>query len=309
MKPEKDGPYLMRNTELHGQYLVKRIFAQSELSLVYLGRDRAGSLVVIKEFYPRTLSLRDLDGKQVLCRMRNHQVKFDELRAAFIREAETMQRLSHPHIVRHECHFEENGTVYIVMEYLRGRTMERMLQDGKLSREALLNKVLPPLIAVVQFMHGQGCIHSDIKPANVMILKNGGIRLIDLGSASWSHSKDAPRTIMTSAGYSPLELYSETSRQGPHSDVYSLCATIYAALGGQPPPDIGERLIEDRILPIRQLESRLSPFLSRVIMAGLSLRERRPSLSLLKAALLVERYRWNRMRGRSAAQYESSHHE
>lgn len=309
MKPEKDGPYLLRNTELHGQFLVKRIFAQSELSLVYLGRDPAGNLVVIKEFYPRTLSLRDLDGKHVLCRMRNQQAKFDELKTAFIREAETMQRLSHPHIVRHECHFEENGTVYIVMEYLRGRTMERMLKDGKLPGEVLLNSVIPPLIAAVQFMHGQGCFHRDIKPANVMILKNGGIRLIDLGSASWSRSHDTSRTIMTSACYSPLELYSGTSRQGPHSDVYSLCATIYAALVGQPPPDIGERLIEDHILPIRQLEPRLSPFLSRVIMTGLSLRERRPSLSLLKAALMVERYRWNRKSGRSAAQYESLHHE
>lgn len=312
MKPEKDGPYLSRNTELNGgQYIVKRIFAQSELSLVYFGRDPAGDLVVIKEFYPRTLSLRDLDGKQVLCRLRNQQTKFDDLKAIFMREAETMRRLTHPHIVRYDCHFEENGTVYIVMEYLRGRTMERMLQDGKLPGEVVLNSVMPPLIAAVQYMHGQGCIHRDIKPANIMILKNGRIRirLIDLGSASWSSSQDAQRTIMTSACYSPLELYSETSRQGPHSDVYSLCATMYAALGGQPPPDIGERLIEDRILPIRSLEPRLSPFLSRVIMAGLSLRERRPSLSLLRAALMVERYRWNRTNSRSTAQIESSLHQ
>lgn len=135
MKPEKDGPYLQRNTVLHGKYLVKRIIAQSELSLVYLGRNPEGGLAVIKEFYPKALSLRDLDGKQVLCRMRPNRTKFDKLKDAFVREAETLRRLRHPGIVRHECHFSENGTVYLVMEYLRGERLRNCCRRGSCLRK------------------------------------------------------------------------------------------------------------------------------------------------------------------------------
>ncbi|WP_379243076.1 serine/threonine protein kinase [Paenibacillus sp. GCM10028914] len=293
MIPEKDGPYLETKTVLGSRYRVHRPIAQSELSVVYTGRYLTGEAVIIKEFYPRALVLRDLDRKTVLCRKPSVHDKFAKLREAFEREAHILKSLKHPSIVRCYEHFEENGTYYTVLEYCRGRSLERVLRKRKPDVELFLSKTALPLISGIQHLHREGWIHRDIKPANIMILSDGGIKLIDFGSAV-ALEREEERGIVTSAHYSPLELYSKDSRQGTFSDVYSLCATLYASLAGKPPADIRERLINDSLIPLQEHAPAISAFLAGRIQAGLSIDRKRPTLAMLKAAVHIERYRVSR---------------
>ncbi|WP_019419351.1 serine/threonine protein kinase [Paenibacillus sp. OSY-SE] len=291
MKPEHADICLNRNVVLHHTYKVKKTVSRSELAMIYTGRHvESGQAVIIKESYPKQLALRDLDKRTVLCRTPSAKRQYDELREAFLMETKVLQQLSHPNIVHYLDHFEENGTHYIVTEYCKGVSLDRYIEEGQLTSMAdFLHRTMLPLIDALEYVHAQGIIHRDIKPANVIIGEDGQPMLLDFGSAVY-YERTGHR-IFTSAGYSPLEFYSEKSRQGVVSDVYSFAATLYFCLCGRAPNDVTRRLFDDSIDPVRSWNRSVSPLMSHVIRRGLAVNpdKRHSSMKRLKAALHTER--------------------
>ncbi|OPH46682.1 hypothetical protein BC351_14445 [Paenibacillus ferrarius] len=288
------GCYLQLGSLLNETYKLTGYIASSELSIVYLGYHvESSESVVIKEYYPKSLVMRDLDNTTVIARKPSAQPHIDMLREAFRREAAILKRLRHKNIVEFMNDFEQNGTSYLVTAYCKGQTLESCIhQNHPMTRADWVRKTLIPLLEGIQYMHDQGIIHRDLKPGNVMIGEDGSPQVIDFGSAIHLDTASS-YPIMTSEGFSPLELYSDKSTQGTYSDMFSLAAIIYYVLTGQVPMDISQRLIQDNLPSARKLNNRVGALLSFIIMWGMAVKfaKRCPSLRVMKAALHMEYYR------------------
>ncbi|TVX95082.1 serine/threonine protein kinase [Cohnella terricola] len=286
---------LRRKTKLATCYRIKDVVTQSELSIVYKAQHLdSGQIHIIKEFFPKLIVSRKSDGRTVYRRPNAPNDKFDELMISFKQEALLLKQLNHPNIVRYIDHFEENGTGYLVTEYCRGETLDRVVRDAESSDElrgmkaSLLQKI-EMIMKALEYMHKHGVIHRDVKPGNILLGIDGTPTLLDLGSAV-RYDNQQIYSIVTTSGYSPLELYSEKSKQGPVSDVFSMAATVYFVLTGKPPLDIKQRLFEDKLLSIRDSDNEVTPILAAIIKWGLAVKisKRCRSVRLLRVFIRLE---------------------
>ena len=145
------------------------------------------------------------------------------------------------------------------MEYVSGRNLTKEIEKsgGKMPWQRVMNLV-KPLILELNNLHNKNLIHRDIKPDNLVVVQDREglehIVLLDFGSAR-SYASDSSKrfTALITPGYAPIEQYSNVSRQGPYTDIYALCCTIYAALAGVKPPAATERV--ERNLDVESLQS------------------------------------------------------
>ncbi|OXM85392.1 serine/threonine protein kinase [Paenibacillus rigui] len=297
MTPTQDDTALIAGTVTKGTFQIVERLASSELSVVYLGSHATnGNLLIIKEFYPKALALRDTDGRTVVCRKPSNIGRFSELMEAFAREADLLRQLSHEHIVDYIDHFEENGTRYLVTGFCPGVTLDCYIREGRpASLSGLLKNTLLPLVDTLGYIHSKGMLHRDCKPSNIIIAEDGKPKLLDFGSAvGCGELNEHP--IFTTKGFSPLELYSEKSRQGKVSDLFSVSAVIYFCLTGTIPVDVSQRLFKDSLPEVRAVNKEIGFVLSHMIKWGLAVQRQKrcPSLWLLKAALYLEYVRSKR---------------
>lgn len=182
-----------------------------------------------------------------------------------------MARLdSIPEIVQVLDHFPEHNTAYIVMEFLEGRTLKEVVaQSGPIPADTML-ALLEPVLRAMEAMHQAGVIHRDISPDNLMELKDGTVKLMDFGCAR-DFQSGLTETITLKHGFAPREQYSGRD-QGPWTDVYALCATVYYCLTGKVPPRATIRGEEeqDPMIPPRQLGADLIEEQERALLRGLS---------------------------------------
>lgn len=281
---------LPTNSVLNDTYKIIEVLATSKLSFVYMAENtHEGNQIIIKEFFPNDIALRDLDNKTVINRLPSTKQKFEDLKAIFLNEALILQQINHHNIVKYIDHFEENESFYIIMEYCEGKLLDQYLKDYPINnREHLYTGVFLPLIDSLSYLHKRGILHRDIKPNNIMIDSEGKPYLLDFGSAIF-YKNDNDYQIFTSPGYSPLEQYSTISKQGIYTDIYSLAATFYYSLTDIIPLDSSQRIIEDKIENVRKYNEKVSIILSRTIMWGLAVqaKKRCSSLKFMEMAVVV----------------------
>ncbi len=252
---------------LVGRYEVVRVLGQGGFGITYLARDiQLDREVAIKEYLPAALAVRQ-DGSSVLPRSNEAAGDFDWGRSRFIEEGRTLANLHEaPSIVKVFDFLEANGTAYIVMELLRGETLEeRVGVDGPLSPGAF-EAILWPLIAGLQRVHEAGFLHRDIKPANVMLGAQDKATLIDFGASRVAVAgRSRVMTAIFTPGYAAPEQFS-SARQGTWTDIYGLAATLHYALTGKAPPSAVDRLMNDTYEPLVDRQPRL---ISRSLLAGI----------------------------------------
>jgi serine/threonine protein kinase len=282
---------LPKGTMLKSVYEVKEHIHISDLSIVYLGFDHSrGKDCVIKEHYPQRLILRDLDQKTVCCRRASGKKRYLHSREMFLNEADILRLYRHKRAASYIDHFIDNNTGYIVVEYCKGETLDRYMEKEKaFALSIFLKDVFIPLLDAVGALHKKGIIHRDIKPNNIIIDDTGAPVIIDFGSAV-HYKKTDNKKIFVTPGFSPIEFYSERSKQGKHSDIYSLAATLYYYLSGKAPLEASARVIEDSIEDISEYNCIISGLLSKTIMMGLSINSkmRLPSLRLFRLVVYLE---------------------
>ena len=167
----------------------------------------------------------------------------------FLKEARKMAKLDNVSgIVRVRDTFYENQTSYIIMDFIEGITLkQQMLNNGPMDYTSCIN-LLAPLISSLSKVHGQGLIHRDISPDNIMINEEGRVMLLDLGAAKdISVSKEGMSQLVTKKGFSPAEQYMESGSVGPWTDVYAMCATMYYCIYGKVVPEAMERIMDDSL--------------------------------------------------------------
>ena len=236
------GHHFPPGTLLHHRYLLGRVLGEGGFGITYLGRDvNLDRRVAVKEYFPTTFVKRQVSlTLDVTCYTESGRQCYEKGREKFLQEARTLAKLEDiPQIVRVLDYFQANNTAYIVMEFLEGETLKDLTaRTGPLSPETLL-PMMGPVLRAMAAMHREGIIHRDISPDNLMRMKDGSLKLMDFGCAKDMEGGHT-MTVTLKYGFAPCEQYSGRG-QGPWSDLYSLCATMYYCLTGKVPADAMER--------------------------------------------------------------------
>jgi serine/threonine protein kinase len=204
-------------------------------------------LYAVKEFFMKGVTQRDGDSISVSVSNAANQSQFAEQKEKFKKEARRLFNLDNPHVVKVHDLFEENGTVYYVMDFIDGESLsERLKRLGAPLSEADVNNYLPQILDALECVHSQNIWHLDLKPANIMVDKNGDIKLIDFG-ASKQIRPDGGATTSTALcytpGYAPSEQIEQSMEKfGPWTDFYALGATLYKLLTNNEPPKLSDIL-------------------------------------------------------------------
>ena len=249
---------LKQNTILYGKshtYTIERVLGQGSFGITYLAMTQvkvSGALgelettiqVAIKEFF-----MRDINGREentVTCGSRGG-VYYD-YKKKFLREAENLSKLNHPHIVKVLEYFEANNTVYYAMEYVDGGNLDTYIAQHKSLTEAESIEYAKQIGSALSYMHAHKMLHLDLKPGNIMLRKNKEAVLIDFGLSKQYDENGKPETSTTvgsgTPGYAPIEQsnYHEGKDFPATMDVYALGATMYKMLTGIRPPEASEIL-------------------------------------------------------------------
>lgn len=239
---------LARGTLLHGRYRIMEILGQGGMGAIYRAVDeRLGVDVAVKENFFTT----------------------EEYARQFRLEAVILANLRHPNLPRVSDHFVENEGQYLVMDYIEGEDLrQRMERTGTISEDEAV-MIGAAVCDALSYLHTRKppILHRDIKPGNIKITPDGHIFLVDFGLAKVVEGSQATTTgarAMT-PGYSPPEQYG-TARTDPRTDIYSLGATLYAALTGVIPEDgLARAMGNVELTPLRKRNPRVSRRLAAVI--------------------------------------------
>ncbi len=265
--------HLKAGSSLIGRYIVGSSLGEGGFGITYIGRDNLyDTKVAIKEYYPAGYANRDALASTVSYGSTTDRVDyFKSGKARFLREAKTLAKFSgEPGIVSVQNFFEANNTAYLVMELLEGYTLKAYLKkQGRLTPEQAL-ELLMPVMESLKKVHAVGLIHRDISPDNIMITRKG-VKLLDFGAArNVSAQANKSLSIMLKPGYAPEEQYRSRGEQGPWTDVYALCATIYKCITGKTPVDSTQRVFEDELKRPSELGIDVTPQFEDALMKGLA---------------------------------------
>ena len=265
---------LRKGTRLIGRYTIEGVLGQGGFGITYLGMDELHKKkVAIKEFFPQGIVTRNIEYEDtVTVTLVGEKENYDKGKERFLKEAQTMAMFSKDKgIVKALDFFEINNTAYIVMEYLEGVTLKQYLRENQRIAPEDLIELLVPLIESLDEIHSQGMIHRDISPDNIMVLPDGRIKLMDFGAArDYTEFGEKSLSIVLKPGYAPPEQYQTHGVQGPWTDIYALCATMYKCITGENPPDAIERVMDDHLKKISAFGIPVLPQIEEAIIKGMS---------------------------------------
>ena len=284
--------YLLPGSTIHGgRYLLGRVLGAGGFGITYIGFDTVLRFrVAIKEYFLMNCATRLPSDPTVVMHSTSYVQQFDQGKERFLHEARILASMDKvPAIVDVKDFFEENGTAYIVMEFIQGTTLKEVVQQrgGRIPPEELF-PLIEPLFSAMTKVHEKGLIHRDIAPDNLM-LENGDIRLLDFGCAREATTGAETMTIMLKPGFAPLEQY-DGRGQGPWTDVYALCATLYYCLTGEVPPPATYRFRQDNLVPPSAMGVNLLPQTEQALLTGMAVEpeDRRIDVAGLHSAIYGE---------------------
>ena len=244
---------------LLSNYRIVKKLASGGFSFVYLATDDTGAPVAIKEYLPASLARRN-PGELIPVVPEENAAAFRLGLKYFFEEGRSLARISHPSVVRVVNFFRENATVYMVMNYELGKTLQEHVlaarQQGraKVLREHFMRKVFHDLMSGLREVHIHKLLHLDIKPANIYIRNDGTPVLIDFGAARQTLTTEGFKlNPMYTPGFASPEHYQKRDLLGPWSDIYSVGASLFACLAGAAPQAADLRVVRDRYVSCTKL--------------------------------------------------------
>lgn len=233
------------------EYTIVRKIGGGGFSMVYLARDESGEEVAIKEYLPGALVLRTEGSVVVEASSDDNRNIFRHGMKCFFEEGRTLARINHNNVVRVTNFFRANDTVYMVMRYERGKTLQQHIQTNRGNvQEGFIRRVFAQMLTGLREVHTHKLLHLDIKPSNIYIRQDGSPVLIDFGAARQTLTQEESKLQpMYTPGFAAPEQYQNRDRLGPWTDIYSVGASLYACLAGIPPQAADARLLNDKLTP------------------------------------------------------------
>jgi serine/threonine protein kinase len=275
------------------KYRIAHTLASGGFSFVYFAHDDSGAPVVIKEYLPSSLAVRTDGAPEPKVATRDLR-RFRFGMKCFFEEGRALAGLQHPNVVRVLNFFRANETVYLVMRYEEGRTLESEIRsrDG-LPDEVWVRSTFAQLLNGLREVHSNKLLHLDIKPSNIYLREDGSPILLDFGAARQTLSSEGVKLPpIYTLGYAAPEQYARRGELGPWTDIYSVGATVYACLAGAAPQPAHKRLEKDELVPARRAwAERYSALLLDIVDWCLRLEhlQRPQSVLALQKALLGEK--------------------
>jgi eukaryotic-like serine/threonine-protein kinase len=276
MATQNNAP-LPDGLEIAGYRIVKKI-ASGGFSIVYLAYDEDGNAVAIKEYLPSSLALREPGELVPTISPENLPVYRIGLKC-FFEEGRALARIAHPNVMSVVNFFRAHDTVYMVMAYESGRSLQdhilRRRDKGErpLVSERFIRKMFNQVMNGLREVHASKLLHLDLKPANIYLRMDGTPILLDFGAARQTLKADMPKLYpMYTPGFAAPELYSKNATLGPWTDIYSIGASMFACMVGAPPQPADQRATQDKMEDhFRKLETIYSRELIQAIRWSLSL--------------------------------------
>lgn len=274
--PPKELYHLYPGVGLYNnRYVIGTCIGFGGFGITYKAWDNVlETVVAVKEYYPTGLVQRVPGKPQVIIYTGESKEEYMQGLERFLDEAKNMAKfVDSPNIVHVDAFFEENNTAYLVMEYLPGMTLKSYLKSkgGRIGCEEVI-PIADAVITALKEIHAGGIIHRDISPDNIMLCNDGRIKLLDFGAARFSDAdQERTRSIILKPGFAPPEQYQAKSKQGPWTDIYALCATVYRAITGVLPDESVNRVIEDTVQSPIQIYSDIPERISNTVMKGMSI--------------------------------------
>jgi len=230
-------------------YTITRVLSTGGFSYVYLAQDKLKNTVAIKEYMPTTLAVRD-GGSDIKPSGTNDNA-FKHGLKCFFEEGLALANIDHKNIVRVLNFFRANNTVYMVMKYERGKSLQDyILAYPNPVPENFVIRVFAELLNGLREVHTRKLLHLDIKPANIYIRLDGSPVLLDFGSARQTLTQvESKLSPSYTPGFAPPEQYFERKQLGPWSDIYSVGASMYSCLVRSAPMAANLRVKEDFLAP------------------------------------------------------------
>ena len=239
-----------------GEFEILRVVGVGGFGIVYLAQDHSlERQVALKEYMPAALAARG-NGSQITVRSAAFVETYAVGLRSFVNEARLLARFDHPSLVKVYRFWEDNGTAYMVMPFLRGMTLRDARRGmARAPDEAWIRSVIDPLLGALDALHREGVYHRDIAPDNILLPPEGPPILLDFGAARHVISdRTQSLTAILKPNYAPIEQYADmtTMRQGPWTDIYALGAVMHFLLFGAPPPPATARAVQPDAEPIGQ---------------------------------------------------------
>lgn len=231
-----------------GKYRIVRFIASGGFGNTYeVLNVEFDERMAMKEFFMRGVNEREDDSVSVSVSNAENKQQFEVQKEKLKKEARRLRRLHNSNIVKVHDLFEENGTVYYVMDYIDGESLsKRLKRTSKPLSEDEVRNILPQLLKALDEVHRNGIWHLDIKPANIMVDSHGKALLIDFGASKQLRSSEGYSVSTSTAmcytpGYAPMEQIEQNfDKFGPWTDFYALGATLYCLLTTKKPPSTSE---------------------------------------------------------------------
>lgn len=247
-------------TLLSGRYQLGDVIGQGGFGITYAAWDETlGMPVAVKEYFPREEAARDPEESDDVTPLPGKEALFADGLSRFRRESHLLASLQGiPCVVKVLDYFGENGTAYIVMEFVHGKPIDQWAKENRVKPDELLHRLRPVFDALVR-THSQGVIHRDITPDNLLVEEDGSLKLIDFGSAV--EVKSSAGTVVLTRKYAPVEQYGrDFGQQGPWTDVYGLAAVLYALISGEEPVEAPLRAHKDEMKPLARRHTGLKKY-------------------------------------------------
>jgi len=246
--------YLPSKTMLD-RFQILKVIGGGGFSIVYLGKDLENNeTVVLKEYFPAKLAKRN-KKMHVIAKDEQNEKYFSQGRKLFFQEASILASMEHENIVGIVGFVQAYGTIYSVMHYHKGLSLQAYIKkQGKGRSEQFIRSVFIPVLEGLNAVHEMGLLHLDIKPGNIYLRESSSPILLDFGAAhKLALSADSRLFPVVSHGFSPPEQSKRNAKLGPWSDLYAIGATMRACIEAKPPPPAKERVKKNNMTPTAAL--------------------------------------------------------
>ncbi|MCM1245123.1 MAG: FHA domain-containing serine/threonine-protein kinase [Roseburia sp.] len=254
---------------LKNRYMVGRVLGIGGFGITYLVFDsQTRQRWAIKEYFPAEWASRLPGSNQIAVNSQSKDEYYLHGKEVFADEARTLLKFkANPVVVNVIDYFQENGTSYLVMEFLDGATLAQYMKERKAPLPIeIANRMVKEIGDALTLIHGSMMLHRDVSPDNIMLTNHNELKLIDFG-ATRVYALNSPKnmSVLVKPGFAPLEQYSSSGVQGPWTDVYALAATYYYLVSGKKPPTAPERLTGADLTPLHTLNPLVSKRMEQAI--------------------------------------------